>query len=121
MFVDAHAIISDLSDFYTFFSLKFSRYVCVFDYEETLVNGWCTCNYRLTDSRGQISVNGDFPLVPLVFKRKEKCPKHHVAYSRSQSAQASTVQADLQQLQRQARRRGTRRTQAWAARGTGRT
>ena len=52
------------------FSPKFSWYVCVLDCEETLVNGWCTCNYRLTDSRGQISVNGNFPLVPLVFKRK---------------------------------------------------
>ena len=121
MFVDAHASISDSSDFYTFFSLKFSRYVCVFDCKETLVNGWCTCNYRLTDSRGQISVNDDFPSLSLASKRKEKCPKHHAVYSRSQSAQASTAQADLQQLQRRAPRRATRRTRAWAARGTGRT
>ena len=61
MFVDDLPITSNLSDFYTFFSLKFSRYVCVLDCEETLVNGRCTCNYRLTDSRGQISVNDDFP------------------------------------------------------------
>ena len=59
--------------------------------------------------------------VPLASKRKEKCLKHHAVFSRSQSAQASTVQADLRQLQRRARRRATRRTQAWAARGTGRT
>ena len=59
--------------------------------------------------------------VSLASKRKEKCPKHHVVCSRSQLDQASTVPADLQQLQRRARRRATRRTRAWAARGTGRT
>ena len=84
---------------------------------------WMVGALAITDSltRGDISLWMIISRVSLASKRKEKCPKHHTVYSRSQWDQASTVQADLQQFRRRARPRATRRTQAWAARGTGRT